>query len=414
MTNQPSVAIVGAGPGGLTLARILHLSGFAVSVFERDSGPDARPQGGTLDLHADTGQLALARADLLKPFEKIARYEDQGTRLYDRNGMLLFDDADIAGQGDRPEVDRTALREMLLESLPRDVVSWDRTLLDVIPRDDGCYDLAFSNGLVRPFDLVVGADGAWSRVRPLVSSYQPQYTGITFVEFGLDDVDVDHPGASRLVGQGKLGVQGDAMGIIAQRNGHSHIRCYAVFRVPEDWAARRIDFASPATARRDLAGLFVGWSPAILQLIEGSNDHIVPRPLHALPVGHHWPNRPGVTLLGDAAHLMSPFGGEGVNAALFDAAELGRSLATEPNWPAAVRAYETAMFQRVREPAARAAEAVATELSHDSLAITLEHLERQVASGIAANADATFPRAAGSRPASGLAAEVAVAVGHGA
>ena len=379
MVALPSIAVVGAGPGGLTLARILHLNGFAVSVFERDSGPDARPQGGTLDLHADTGQVALARAGLMGEFGRVARYEDQGTRLYDRNGTLLFDDVAGAEEGDRPEVDRTTLRELLLASLPQDVVHWNCKLRDVLQSSGGRYDLILSTGLIGSFDLVVGADGAWSGVRPLVSSYEPQYTGITFVEFGLDDVDVSHPAVSRLVGRGKLGAQGDGKAIIAQRSGHAHVRCYAVFRVPEDWAVQRIDFSSPSAARRDLAGLFAGWAPSLLELIEGSNDHLAPRPLYALPVGHHWVNRPGVTLLGDAAHLMSPFGGEGVNAAMFDAAELGRLLTSQPDWREAVRTFEAAMFERVREPASRAARAVVTQLSHDSLAITLGHFQRQVA-----------------------------------
>ena len=373
---HPNIAIVGGGPGGLTLARILHLHGLSAAVFEREPASGARPQGGTLDLHASTGQAALARAGLTDRFSEIARYEDQGTRLYDRYGTLLYDDLHAADQGDRPEVDRTALRELLLESLPPEVIHWNCTLQKVHSRNDGRYDLHFSDDLIRTFDLVIGADGAWSRVRPLVSSYEPQYTGVTFVEFSLDDVDRRHPFLSRLIGRGKISVEGDGRGIIAQRNAHAHIRCYAMFRVPDHWAERRIDFSDPGTARLNLAEQFAGWSPDFLRLIECSNDNLSPRPLHALPVGHHWPNRAGVTLIGDAAHLMSPFGGEGVNAAMFDAAELGRLLAGVQDWRNAVQVYETEMFKRVREPAKRAAEAVASKLSHDGLELALEHLER--------------------------------------
>ncbi len=376
--GQPSVAIVGAGPGGLALARILHQGGVSATVFEREAHALVRPQGGTLDLHADTGQAALERAGLGTEFRRIARYEDQGSRLYDKAGTLLFAHDDAAG-GDRPEVDRTALREVLLASLPADAVQWDRALQEARPRPDGAHDLVFAGRTAGPFDLVVGADGAWSRVRPLVSAYTPQYTGITFIEFGIEDVDVRHPALARLVGRGKMDAQGDARGIIAQRNAHAHVRCYAVFRVPADWATRAIDFTSPAAARAGLAALFAGWAPCFTDLIQASSGCIVPRPLHALPVGHHWPHRGGVTLLGDAAHVMSPFGGEGVNAAMFDAAELGRLLAERADWRAAVRAYEADMFARSAGPAALAAEAVATELSHDGLGLTLDHLQQRVA-----------------------------------
>lgn len=116
------IAIIGAGPGGMTLARLLHLAGIEASLFEREGSADERPQGGTLDLHADSGQLALARAGLTEGFLRIARYEDQGSRLYTDDGRLLLADDDMTG--DRPEVDRTALRDLLLRSLPPGAVTW--------------------------------------------------------------------------------------------------------------------------------------------------------------------------------------------------------------------------------------------------------------------------------------------------
>ncbi|WP_028229528.1 FAD-dependent oxidoreductase [Paraburkholderia ferrariae] len=377
MSAHPRIAIVGAGPGGLALARILRQGGIAATVFEREPHANWRPQGGTLDLHADSGQLALRRAGLEAGFLKIARYEDQGSRLYDKTGRLIFADDDAAGR-ERPEVDRTALRALLLAALPADAVRWGHGLQAVHANRDGTWDLSFEQGATGagPFDLVVGADGAWSKVRPLVSRYEPQYSGLTFIEFGIDAVDTHHPALAALVGRGKLGAEGDGRALIVQRNADAHLRGYAIFRVPSDWAGRTFDFAAPAAARARLAAEFEGWAPALLDLIRASNDQIVSRPIHALPVGHHWPNRAGITLIGDAAHVMSPFGGEGVNAALLDAAELARHLlqAREAgqDWRAAVRHYEEAMFARVLDIARASAEAAAIELSHLGPELSLE------------------------------------------
>lgn len=375
MHTNPRIAIVGAGPGGLTLARILHLSGIHATVFEREEGPLARPQGGTLDLHEDSGQLAVQRAGLDSEFQRIARYDDQGSRLLDKTGRVLFEEPD-ASAGNRPEVDRTALRDMLLASLPAGCVQWGRALSDMRLQEGGRWNLSFTGGSeAGPFDLVVGADGAWSRVRPLLSPYKPQYSGLTFIEFGIDDVDRSHPAIAQLVGRGKLDVQGDGKAIIVQRNGNAHIRGYAIFRVPADWAAKRFDFSSPAAVRSALLAEFAGYADAVTDLFRVSNDQFVPRLIHALPVGHCWAPRRGLTLLGDAAHVMSPFGGEGVNAAMRDAAELAALLAGQEDWAAAVATYEMETFERVIEAAEGSAEAAAVQMSHIGEALSLAHLQ---------------------------------------
>ncbi|MBB1601035.1 NAD(P)/FAD-dependent oxidoreductase [Variovorax sp. UMC13] len=373
MHKHPRIAIVGGGPGGLTLARLLHLSGIEATVFERDAHPLERPQGGTLDLHEDSGLLAVRRAGLEAAFLRLARYDDQGSRLLDMSGRLLFEQPDAAA-GDRPEIDRTALREMLLDALPTGCVRWGSSLRALQPLADGRWQLDLANGPAGPFDLVVGADGAWSRVRPLLSPYKPQYSGLTFVEFGIDDVDASHPAISKLVGRGKVGVEGRSKEIIAQRNGNAHIRGYAIFRVPADWAAQRFDFASPAAVRSGLLEEFQGFDESVTDLFRAANDRFEARPIHALPVGHCWAHRRGLTLLGDAAHVMSPFGGEGVNTAMRDAVELAARLAGGGDWDAAVASYEAEMFERVTEAAQGSADAAAVQLSHLGPALTLQHV----------------------------------------
>jgi 2-polyprenyl-6-methoxyphenol hydroxylase-like FAD-dependent oxidoreductase len=375
MPTLPHIAIIGAGPGGLTLARILHTKGLMSTVFEADSRALARPQGGTLDLDSASGQFALQQAGLIGEFRRLARYEDQGMRLLDKHAHAHFDHAgDVTDS--RPEIDRTQLRDLLITSLPQDTVEWGHKLQEVRPRETGTYDLVFDHGTAGPFDLVVGADGAWSRVRPLVSSYVPQYSGVTIIELGIDDIDTLHTSSSQLVGHGNMAAYGDAKGLVAQRNAHAHVRVYAAMRVPEDWPARHFDFSNPHDVREKLLHLYSEWAPALRDLIRASNDRVQRLPIYALPVGHRWTNRKGITLLGDAAHVMSPYGGSGVNNAMRDAAELARLLHESEDWEQGIKIYESEMFERVLDSAREAWNGIATALSHMELDIMLEAMQR--------------------------------------
>lgn len=370
---------MGGGPGGLTLARVLRVRGVDAAVFEREGSARERPQGGSLDLHVDDGQYALRLAGLGDEFRRVARYEDQESRLYDRDGVLRFEEVYEEGLDpaawDRPEVDRTALRQILLDSLPEGVVRWGYRLSEVRSRDDGAFDLDFGGGRVETFDLVVGADGTWSRVRPLVSDARPVYSGVTFVAVGLDDVDARHPDVARLVGRGSAFALGDNRGLLAHRDADAHVGVYVALRVPEGWASSGVLAGDPKAVRGRLAGYFEGWSPRLLALIRESGDRFLPLPIYALPVGHRWENRPGVTLLGDAAHVMSPFGGEGVNLAMRDAADLALAIADADDWREAVRGYEAAMCARAEVAAAGAAEGIASAFADDGLESSLRHMQ---------------------------------------
>ena len=346
MPRNPSIAILGGGPGGLTLARILHKHGIASIVHEADAHALARPQGGTLDLHADTGQHALRLAGLEAAFLAAARYEDQGMKAFERDGSLIF--AMPEAEGDRPEVDRTLLRQMLIDALPVETIRWGSKIVAVSPEGAGVR-VTTAGGESAVHDLVVGADGAWSRVRPLLSGAVPEYGGVTFVELGIDDADRRHPEVAALVGRGKMFAFGDNVTLIGQRNGDAHIRVYVALRVP--LGGDGLEGLSAGAVKAALLDRLIGFAPALRGLVEAAEDWAALRPIHALPAGHRWAHRPGLTLLGDAAHLMSPFGGEGANLAMADAADLALALAGEGDWRANVAAYEAAICARA-EPAA--------------------------------------------------------------
>lgn len=371
MQKQKRIAVVGGGPGGLTFARILATRGVSTTVFELDDHPLARPQGGSLDLHADSGQRALREAGLHEQFLTLARYDDQYDALYDHHGTLHFEHEGTSG--DRPEIDRTQLRTLLLESLPEGTVHWGAKVNRVEALPDGRYRVANGKGPLGDFDLVVGADGAWSKVRPLVSKETPRYTGVLFIELTIDDVDAKHPAIARLIPRGKISVVGKSKALIAQRSSNAHVRVYLMFRVPESWVEDgHVDLSSPVRARAGLKALFPDWAPSMLAFIDECNDTIIPRPILALPVGHRWEHRPGVTLVGDAAHVMPPFSGEGVNMAMLDGAELALRLIEDEDWSRAVAGFEERMFTRAAEAAAGAMEGL-DFVSDDALAHVVEH-----------------------------------------
>lgn len=341
---KTAVTIVGAGLGGLVLARVLHVHGIRVMVHEAEPSPTARAQGGMLDIHDDTGRPALEAAGLLDGFRELILEGREATRVLATDGTVLLDEPD-EGTGGRPEVQRGELRGLLLDSLPDGTVRWGHKVTGVRALGGGRHEIAFADGATVVSDLLVGADGAWSRVRPLLSDAVPAYVGTSFVETYLRDGDARHPAAARTVGGGALFALAPGKGITAHREAGGTLHVYTQLARPQDWFAE-IDFADPHAALARVALEFDGWAPELTALITDSDTDPVLRVIHTLPAGHRWERVPGVTLLGDAAHLLAPTG-EGANLAMYDGAELGRALAAHPaDVEAALAEYEQALFPR--------------------------------------------------------------------
>ncbi|MBF9142089.1 FAD-dependent oxidoreductase [Hymenobacter properus] len=373
LLQNKQVAIVGGGPGGLTLARLLQQQGAAVRVYERDRSRRERVQGGTLDLHDESGLAALRTAGLLDAFRAHYRPGADRLRLTDKHATVALDqhaDASADTFGDaafRPEIDRGPLRHILLDSLQPGTVVWDSQLVAVQPLGAG-WQLTFQGGATATADILIGADGANSKIRPLLTPIRPFYSGVTIVEGTVYDSVQNAPQLHALTKGGKIFALDDAKTLVVSAKGDGSLTFYTGCKMPETWARDSgIDFADAAEVRAWFRQEFAGWDKIWEELFASETTRCVPRPQYCMPLDQTWPAQPNLTLLGDAAHLMPPYAGEGVNMAMLDALELSECLTCEqfPTVQAAIAHYEQHMRQR--------ASAVAQE--------TLEQTERLHAPG---------------------------------
>ncbi len=350
------VTIVGAGLGGLTLARVLHLHDIPVTVYDAEASAQARTQGGQLDLHERNGQRALATAGLTQEYRAIIHAGSGAQRVLDQQGTVLAEVPDDGSMA-RPEALRGDIRRILIESLPADTVQWGKKLVEAAPLGGRRHELTFADGSTITTEILVGAEGTWSRVRALLSDEKPTYAGMSYIDTYLHDVDNRHPDAAKAVGDGAMYALIPGKGFLAHREANNIIHTYVVLNRPAEWFAD-IGFADVDATKTRIAAEFEGWAPELTALITDADTTPVLRSIHQLPDRHRWARVPGVTLLGDAAHVTVP-GGEGANIAMLDGAELAEAIAAHPgDVEAAFAAYEEVMFARSEAEAVAAHETI--------------------------------------------------------
>ncbi|MEE1944217.1 NAD(P)/FAD-dependent oxidoreductase [Pedobacter sp. KR3-3] len=344
LDTQKNIAIIGGGPGGLTLARLLQIQGVKVKVYERDANKEVRVQGATLDLHEESGLKALAKAGLMDAFKANYRPGAGKMRIVDHHGTIWHDDATDEREETRPEIDRGPLRKILLDSLQPETVVWDSHFKSLVPNGNG-WTITFKNGTSAFADIVIAADGANSKIRSFITPIKAFYSGVTMVEGVVYQSAVQAPNLHQLLNGGKIFALEGGKTLIVSSKGDASLVFYTGCKTDEHWC-KEIDFSDKTQVLQWFKSAFAGWSEAWLELFEKASLPLIARPQYCMPLDQTWETLPNLTMLGDAAHMMPPFAGEGVNMAMLDALELSECLAKYSSVVEAISRYEKEMRQR--------------------------------------------------------------------
>ncbi|PWB22795.1 FAD-dependent oxidoreductase [Flavobacterium sp. HTF] len=353
LLKNKTIAIIGGGPGGLTLARLLQRKGANVKVYERDYDSTVRVQGTRLDLNFDSGLKALQEANLMDAFKASYRADNERTRLVDQDAKVYLDykeesTGDFGDQWFRPEIERGTLRTILLDSLRSGTVVWNSHIISA-ERIDDRFQLLFENGTTVNADIVIGADGANSKIRRFVTSIKPFYSGVSILQGSIANPEENAPKINDLFTDGKIMALGDSKSItVVSAKGSSTLDFGLSWKTNTDETDSKIDFNNRKDVLKWFKKEYSNWNPVWQQLFEAENITFTLRPQYCMPLDQKWETQPNITLIGDAAHLMPPFAGEGVNMAMLDALELSESLTSEKfrDLKSAIANYENQMLTR--------------------------------------------------------------------
>jgi 2-polyprenyl-6-methoxyphenol hydroxylase-like FAD-dependent oxidoreductase len=332
LLENKQVAIIGGGPGGLSLARLLQLQNAAVKVYERDLNKNARVQGSPLDLHTESGLATIHKADLFEQFKNNFLPGADKTLIVNESAEVFFSDHKLNREVDfendyfRPEIDRGALRKILLESLQPQTVVWDSHFISMEAQNEG-WLLHFKDGSTAYADLVIGADGARSKIRPYITDIKAVYSGITMLEGTIYESKKAVPYIDSMLNGGKIMAFGKEQNLLLGQKGGGDLGFYASFRASENWVTDNgLDYHNTPQLLEWFKKEYPQWSTIWYELFKNATSPFIPRPIYCVPLDQTWETLSNATIIGDAAHVMPPFAGEGANMAMLDALELSKDL----------------------------------------------------------------------------------------
>lgn len=349
LIQNKKIVIIGGGPVGLTTARILQINGADVTVYERDLNAQTRTSGGTLDIHLDSGQKAIQKADLMNEFYKYAR--PTGEKMADMHGNITSEEIpDETNAYSRPEIDRNDLRKIMLENLNEHTVVWDSQLTN-IEKTGEQYHLEFKNGNKATADFVIVANGGRSNARKFVTDKEPQLSGTYIIQGEIANPEYDYPEFKLKYGNGNVMAMGEHKMFYTHTLRDGSVHFGVSFKADENWISNNgIDFENNTAVRTFLHETFKNWGDDYKAFFNVATD-FSGLPLRLFSLEEPWKKHSNLTLVGDAAHLMPPFAGEGVNMGLMDAFQLTENLTNGEftNLQDAIADYEQKMFEYALE-----------------------------------------------------------------